>query len=101
MNPSTQRRDGDAELRARQVERQPPSAPTAAVRAPRLPAAAVDSSRLAVGGDERELGRDEEPGGEDQQEYGREAERGVDGGRRFMAGRPSVARARSNATGHR
>ena len=39
----------------------------------------VELDPVAVDGDQRELDRDEEPGGEDEQEYGDEAERGVDG----------------------
>ena len=52
----------------------------AVARARRLPASRVELDPVAVDGDQRELDRDEEPGGEDEQEYGDEAERGVDGG---------------------
>ena len=52
----------------------------AVARARRLPACGVELDPIAVDGDERELDRDEEPGGEDEQEYGDEADRGVDGG---------------------
>ena len=50
----------------------------------------VELDPIAVDGDQRELDRDEEPGGEDEQEYGDEADRGVDGGIDFGAIRVAV-----------
>jgi hypothetical protein len=73
-----ERRDRDAELRRREVERQPSqrepgrAGPPVARRGERVDPVAID-------GDERELGGDEERRGEDEGSDGAEAERGVQG----------------------
>ena len=63
-----QRDDREPELRAGQVVREPPVRPTAPCGRRRLPSAARRLEPAAVGGDDRELDRDEERGGQDQQE---------------------------------
>ena len=95
-----QRGDRDPELGAGEVEGQAPQRGRggAGAAAARL---RVELDPIAVDGDERELDRDEEPGGEDEQEYGDEADRGVDGGIDSRAVRVGGSRAPSNlrATG--
>ena len=83
----------DAELRTREVERQ---VPQERARHPCPTAALLDdaSTSNAVDGDERELGRDEEPVEQDEQYDGEQSERSADGewspvGR---AGRPPTVR---------
>ena len=92
-------RDGDAELGAREVERQPPQG------GPRRPGALrprprVDLDTIAIDGDQRELDRDEEPGGQDEQEYGQEAEGGLDGGRPGRGAGLANLRATARVPGH-
>ena len=72
-----QRGDGDAELGARQVERQVPQQPSRhAGPAAALLGGVVDLG--AVDGHQRELGRDEEPIDQDEQDDGEQSERGAD-----------------------
>ena len=72
------------ELRTREVVREPPVHGQGHA-GPALPGIGHRLEPAAIGGDDRELGRDEERGGQDQQGDGREAERRTYGCRRFMA----------------
>ena len=80
-----QRGDRDAELRAREVERQAAQR-RAGGAGPAAAGGRVGVDPRPVDGDERELDRDEEPGGEDEQECGQEAEGGLDGVRPWTLG---------------